>query len=1312
MPTFIDLYTTLQKNKDNDIKKWLSKSWKGIDKQESLLRLFAGLGLFSELAKFRVCNGNFNKGTIKGIISIRDIFYENNKPKNLKDKGDKSDLTLIDENTIIAISSKNNEKQQGIGKYDIAHLLYIFTKKYPKTTNIIGICTRYKDELLEKARRANSSSLIESNCILSNQTIIIDWSDLNEAFHHFKKLYGNTNLDDIINNKIDKYVMLPRPHQEYSIDWTLYKMNNDIKEVIWGHIPRSGKSYIMTGLIIADRTDKCNYLIITTAPNETVRQYMSALRCQQLHGFNVIHLNNKKIGKPKTKNNIIICSKQFLQIKTDKMNKNGKILEKTLSIKWLSEMKFKIRFLDEAHFGGTTSLSKTTLKKYGNGSFTVYMTATYLKPTNSFQISKDNILLWDLEDVVLCKDYIENYDRLNEKHGPKFIKIFNKYSDKRIMEEYNRYPDLHILTNELTDETVEKVIKATRDNDYGYSTSSALLLNQDINGNTLEEFQNNEKALDIFYQIFGKYDELGIPDEKYPDKHVFMRKIENKCKEYDSRYMSNHNEPLIIMCFLPQNNINELSNTVKKLLEDNEVISDYDIVIINSKISNNPKDIILEAAANIKHTDKKGILVLSGKQCSVGITINNCDVVILLNNSKSYDMIYQMMFRCMTEGYRKRCGFVIDLDIYRVSQICMDYSYQINPNLHQQYSLKYLFEQRIINVNEDNFKGIQEDIKSYKINKMTEYLYKIGTANSKKYIDTLLSRLSKYELFDLTSDEANILKCFKISQTKIVMSDGESKIKNGIKTVIVKSSNKPKEVLEEIIQKRNFMDILKHIIPLVCILTISSESMNFEDMYNEIICNEIVRNIFLEQLQSWWGNSIVENTLKKLICIYIEHMSDNTEVNQLIKTIKEIFLNSKDDMNELSKNVDKYLIPQELEKKNNAEVSTPYVLRNEMLDKIPSDFWTKPQKVFEPCSGKGGFLVDIVNRFMNGLTKLIPDKEERYRVIVEDCLYFSDINKTNIFICELLLDPDKKGYKLNSNLGDTLKLDIAKKWDLGGFDTVIGNPPYNSSGSTGTGNTIWQHFTKKSLNMWLNKEGYLCFVHPPGWRKPNTKRGKFYGLYKLMSEQNQMLYLSIHGIKDGQQTFNCGTRYDWYIIEKKNKYKNTIINDEKGKIFNINMNNFHWLPNYNFDIIEKILAKKGKKTCNIMQSMSAYEPRKTWMSKTKNSEFKYPCIHSTPKKGTRYMYSKYNNKGHYGIPKIIFGESGIYNPVIDINGKYGMTHGAMGIKISSKDEGDKISAVLTSEKFQDIIKSCNFSSFRIDWNIFRDMKKDFWKEFV
>ena len=38
----------------------------------------------------------------------------------------------------------------------------------------------------------------------------------------------------------------------------------------------------------------------------------------------------------------------------------------------------------------------------------------------------------------------------------------------------------------------------------------------------------------------------------------------------------------------------------------------------------------------------------------------------MLNNNVGFDMIYQMMFRCMTEAKNKKCGFVIDPNLQRV----------------------------------------------------------------------------------------------------------------------------------------------------------------------------------------------------------------------------------------------------------------------------------------------------------------------------------------------------------------------------------------------------------------------------------------------------------------------------------------------------------------------------------------------------------------------------------------------------------------------------------------------------------------------
>ena len=448
---------------------------------------------------------------------------------------------------------------------------------------------------------------------------------------------------------------------------------------------------------------------------------------------------------------------------------------------------------------------------------------------------------------------------------------------------------------------------------------------------------------------------------------------------------------------------------------------------------------------------------------------------------------------------------------------------------------------------------------------------------------------------------------------------------------------------------------------------------------------------------------------------------------EIINTLREIYYQAKPE--QLRDLIAKHFIPTQEEKKGNAEIPTPVKLVDEMLDKINLDFWKSPKKVFEPCCGKGNFVLGIFDRFYIGLEEMYPNKDERCRIIMTDCIYYADLSALNVFItteilkCHVEFIPSFDGNNrllfdcdyddlFNKNVGNTLELDIMEKWKLKGFDAVIGNPPYNSNGDTSTGNTIWQYFTKQSLNKWLCNNGLLLFIHPPGWRKPNTKKGKFYGMFEDMTKKHQMVYLEIHGIKDGQKIFKCGTRYDWYLIENTPIYKNTIVIDENNIYNKIDMNLFKWLPNFNIDLIFNIITLNEYEKNIIIYSPSLYEHRKNWMSHIKTDEFKYVCVHSTPKSGIRYMYSKFNDKGHFGISKVIFGESGINDVIVDMDGKYGLTNGAIGIKINDLQTGNNISKALKSNKFSNIIESCLFSSYRIDWNIFKEFKKDFYKDFI
>ena len=84
-------------------------------------------------------------------------------------------------------------------------------------------------------------------------------------------------------------------HQRLAVFKTLRLKNCEKKKILWGHIQRSGKSYIIGGCIIEDskNKDKCNYLVMTLAPNETIEQQRKVFDCIELNDFNIVVLNGK-----------------------------------------------------------------------------------------------------------------------------------------------------------------------------------------------------------------------------------------------------------------------------------------------------------------------------------------------------------------------------------------------------------------------------------------------------------------------------------------------------------------------------------------------------------------------------------------------------------------------------------------------------------------------------------------------------------------------------------------------------------------------------------------------------------------------------------------------------------------------------------------------------------------------------------------------------------------------------------------------------------------------------------------------------------
>lgn len=292
-----------------------------------------------------------------------------------------------------------------------------------------------------------------------------------------------------------------------------------------------------------------------------------------------------------------------------------------------------------------------------------------------------------------------------------------------------------------------------------------------------------------------------------------------------------------------------------------------------------------------------------------------------------------------------------------------------------------------------------------------------------------------------------------------------------------------------------------------------------------------------------------------------------------------------------------------------------------------------------------------------------------------------------------------------------------EEFDTMQFDIIIGNPPFQApridDGEGATGNTIWPQFVELSYKL-LVDGGTLALIHPAGWRKPRSSKqgraGKYDAVWDRLTNFMHLQYLSIQDSTEGKKVFGANTRFDWYVAKKGVDNRVIKVRGVDGIEGTIDLDVFNFIPNKDFSNILPLLAKSGEATCDVIYDRSAYGADKDWTSDTKDTIFCHPLIHTTPKEGVRYMYSKHANSGQFGISKVIFGDSGIDLPVIDVTGKYGMTQHSMAIPVIDLADANKLVDFLTSDSFQKMLtETCIWSNFQIDWQLFAQFKEGFWR---
>ena len=659
-------------------------------------------------------------------------------------------------------------------------------------------------------------------------------------------------------------------------------------------------------------------------------------------------------------------------------------------------------------------------------------------------------------------------------------------------------PDLYMITTMFDSQRYDIIKDKIMDSKYGFCFDVLFTLNKQ---KTKFQFVNEVKTILRF--ISGSNKEV---DFKNGDKSMFSR-IFKICSDKETRI------PFTQIWFLPSNNINEISKCLEQLINEDNILKKYNVLCINRKNKDLAKDIkedIIKQEKIAKNDGKEGLILLAGNMLTLGITLNRCDMVALMNNTLSSDKVLQQMYRCMTEGSQKKLGFVVDLNISRVLNTCVNYTIYKNDKSTED-KIRYLTENHLINIDVDIME--QKKINSDAIVSKLMEIWKSDPINSFK---SLLRNLDNdYVVFD-TSTQKMINKSFTSSlkddkvNTTIEIKDEDDELQElpSGKEKVRDDSDKSESAEEKPEIKISFTkDVLPYIIPLTCILTIKNTNKDFVKMLNDIQENPELLDKFDDMCLIWWNKKDLINIIKDIVSKYFDRNSNTYNISINFKMSLQSLIDNPKELLEL---INECLKPKEIEKKKFGEVFTPMsFINNDMLKDLETYYKEKYNKnIYEDetlkwgdtTTGMGNFPIAIYYKLMDGLKKKIPNENDRKKHILEKMLYMAEYNKKNCFIVKQIFNMNNE-FKLNLYEGDSLQLDIQKEFGIAKFDIIIGNPPYNENiNKRGELPPLYHKF----VEYYIEKCNLLCFVIPSRWFSGGKGLDSF---RKKMLNQTNIVYM-------------------------------------------------------------------------------------------------------------------------------------------------------------------------------------------------------------
>ena len=1046
-----------------------------------------------------------NLKQMKNINSLLKVKVDGGG-NNIVDMAIKQGTTFV----LFTIKYKNKYSETDVSKIDNTITKQNITDDYK-----IGLVVKDKEVVIKHKykNKLNIDKQIHDKIIEND--LLFDEKDVIKGLDVFCQRFSNhsqpsashvLSIDGFIDFINAEYLLSPRQqltkklHQKMT-ELKFIKSFLTNKHKMWciAHKPRSGKSITM--LLICKYLLEHGYkkiLIMTSVP-ATINSFMNDLE-KYIDFKNINYKLQEEFDTiDETFNGVVFCSVQYLKI-------DGKSKKKDL----LKKMGFDAIITDEAHQGSSTDKTKTEILDLDsdveeirkNIKLNIFASGTADKTKKYYGIHSSCIYEWEIEDEAFMKELIkpevknreEIIDYMVSRHGNTFTECLE---NETLNKDYSKHPTQVLMKYSIPELLINEINEYNSNNgtNFGYNCGSLFALKQLINEKGeveyAEEFElcKTTDGIDILKGFF----DCIISTNRM--RKTIMKQIENTQTSRVSRKSTIEN-PLLFIMYLPthtrNNTISLLQKTFKQFLETHNLWCDYNIEYSNStEDTGNVKEEYNEYIQTImnktKTENKKGCILLLGNKGSVGITYKDCDATISLDDGHNLDNQKQRFSRALTEADGKTIGINVDMNIQRTYLYLIDIIQKHRRNTKTTKTnaeiLYYLFEHNIFLFDPqqiNNGKLTTIEIMSYYQKEAENIMKEIDDTPFLENLicdddmrDFIKIDFQKRELKKINKDlEGEQQDCPKGDKTKVQI-DAPDNIDNAKEDE--NKLNEEETAKIEMLFNQTYEMCKSFLFPLLALISRSYKLFDFKEIFTSEITGRLIISLLKDKKIELNNNnySIIVNIMNNII-------DTNAEI---VNNIREIY--SIAPPNKLRELIEKHFIPTNDEKKQNAEVPTPVKLVDDMLNTIPVEFWKTPHKVFEPCCGKGNFVLGIFDRFYKGLQEMYPDEIERCRVIMTECIYYADLTALNVFITTEIMKChvqsycglDELDFEFNSYIGDTLELNIEDKWNIHLEDvSIIGNPPYSTDPSKSDTKPLYDKFIEKYIGGKL-----LLFVVPSRW---------------------------------------------------------------------------------------------------------------------------------------------------------------------------------------------------------------------------------------